>query len=260
MKTKKRRKMKSKRITKLFFFVFLSFSIFIEGVKAEESINISSNSTIKYKWYIEEKVDERYSAKGYSSDEYYEDVDKVKYGESSPWSENYCRFSNVTYDVSKRVETIYYHVADTKYIKITNFTPNDSIRIFTNAKEIEYKVERSKTNEIIIDLLNSYRVETLLFYINMNQPGSMYLSSDETFDNSMSLYHHINEKEIILIPDKTWIYEKTKYYKTPLKDNEKVNDFMTFEGFKTVCSVRNIYTYRYKINKKYYDDDYHEYV
>ena len=252
--------MKSKRITKLFFFVFLSFSIFIEGVKAEESINISSNSTIKYKWYIEEKVDERYSAKGYSSDEYYEDVDKVKYGESSPCSENYCRFSNVTYDVSKRVETIYYHVADTKYIKITNFTPNDSIRIFTNAKEIEYKVERSKTNEIIIDLLNSYRVETLLFYINMNQPGSMYLSSDETFDNSMSLYHHINENEIILIPDKTWIYEKTKYYKTPLKDNEKVNDFMTFEGFKTVCSVRNIYTYRYKINKKYYDDDYHEYV
>ena len=51
--------MKSKRITKLFFFVFLSFSIFIEGVKAEESINISSNSTIKYKWYIEEKVDEK---------------------------------------------------------------------------------------------------------------------------------------------------------------------------------------------------------
>ena len=74
MKTKKRRKMKNKRITKLFSLIFLLFSIFIRDVKAEENINISSHSTIKYKWYIEEKVDERYSAKGYSSDEYYEEL------------------------------------------------------------------------------------------------------------------------------------------------------------------------------------------
>ena len=52
------------KIAKIFTIIFIFSSIFLNRLKADEKINITNSSQIKYKWYINEIIDETYYLKG----------------------------------------------------------------------------------------------------------------------------------------------------------------------------------------------------
>lgn len=253
--------MKKNKITKnkitIFLIINLLLYIFqISSVKANEKIDITNNSTIKYKWYIEEKNEGKYYPKGEKLEGYYEDIDNINYGPQTEWSTKYCQYSREKYDVEMDIDRVYKKVIDTRYIKIIGAQFTENIKIFTNTNQISYSIIKKTNNETIIDLKKLYEVGKLWFYLEEPQEFDIYLAFNDYF-TSMSLYKHIVNERLV-IPDKTWIYEKTGYGNLYTHETKTNNDFLTYTGQRVRCRVREIQTYRYKINKVYYDNQYHE--
>lgn len=252
----------SKKTYTALVIIILSFILFIENINAEETIDITNNSQIKYKWYKNEKIDGRYYIKGEKLDGYLEDLHNIKYGKFTDWDYKYCGYSTDKYIKEYHTDRAYKKVIGTSYIKLNNFNKNNfKIHIYNNRKEVEYKTIKSDDSEIIIALDKSYDTENLFFYIKTDQSYDIHLSYIFSFTMN-ALYKHIENTENteILIPDKTWIYDKTIYVNELTEQNIPNNDFRKLERIRQTCRVKEIQTYRYKINKKYYDDKYHSYI
>lgn len=227
-------------------------------VKAEESINITENIKIKYKWYIEEKVDETYLPKGSQLTEYLENPYDVKYGKYSNWSYDLCSSSREKYIVDENTERIYKKVQAARYIKIVNLSNPNVVRVFINLYEIPSEKKLVSNDTVIIDLKNMVDIENIQIYIDTLGEYDIYMSSSEAI-LALSVYKHVVNERLIK-PDKTWITDKTTYAVDYLHENVPENEFRKFTGFRTSCRIKEILTYHYKLKKKYYDNNYHEYI
>ena len=248
--------MKKKKII-LIFAIFI-FSTSLTKVESSTDLDITNDTTIKYKWYIEEKVEGMYYPKGESLEGYYEDINDIKYGKESDLDEKYCQYSRDKYVVTMDVERIYKKIIDAQYVKIIGISEDTNIRIFANTTEINYSIRKMGTDEIIIDLNRYYELGILWFYIESEESFDMYLAFDERF-TMISIYKHIENTKII-IPDETWIYKNSTYATMYTHENKNNNAFLTYTGQRAKCRAKEIQTYRYKIKRKYYDDQYYEYL
>lgn len=228
-------------------------------VLGDEKIDLTKDSVIKYKWYINEEVDGKYYKKGEDLPGYLEDSNRVKYGKYSDLSISYCNYSKDQYVINEYIDMIYQVVVSVKYIKLINFNEeNPVIEIYSNLKKIPYKIIFKKNNELIIELEKYVNPEDMFFYIESQNPYDIYLSHDRNF-TQISLISHI-EKGKILIPDKKWISDKTQKSLEISNQSKHGNDFRHFVKVRRSCKVKEILTYRYKLKKKYYDSKYHDYI
>lgn len=250
--------MNTDKIVKIFIVIFIFSNIFLNRIKADEKINITNSSQIKYKWYINEIIDETYYLKGEVLDGYYEIEEKVNYGNYSNWDYKYCTYPKEKYVVEAIAENIYKKVTDVQYVKLIGFNYENDIRIFENTKEISYEIINATEKEIIINLKRTYEVQNLIFYVDSEKTFDIYLSFDYKF-TIMALYKHI-EKEKLLIPDESWIYDKTVFKTEYTQQKKEENAFRKYDGMRGLCRAKEILTYRYKSIKKYYDDNYYEYI
>lgn len=239
-------------------FALIAIITFPKLVGAAENINITENVKIKYKWYVEEKVEETYLPKGTQLAEYYENPYDIQYGKYSNWSYDLCSSSREKYVVEVDTETKYKKVHSARYIKIENLSNPNVVRVFNHLTEISTNKKLISNNTVLIDLKNMIDIENIQIYIDILGEYDIYLSSSETI-SSLSVYKHvINER--LIIPNKTWITDKTtystEYSHTKLADN----DFRKFDGFRSSCRIKEILTYHYKLKRKYYDNEYHEYI
>ena len=118
---------KKKKII-LIFAIFI-FSTSLTKVESSTNLDITNDTTIKYKWYIEEKVEGMYYPKGESLEGYYEDINDIKYGKESDLDEKYCQYSRDKYVVTMDVERIYKKIIDAQYVKIIGLSEDTNIRI-----------------------------------------------------------------------------------------------------------------------------------
>lgn len=257
--------MKKKGILILLLSIFL-FSNFInaeENVDVNENIqrdefNISTESIIKYKWYIEEEVDGIYHPKGEKLEGYYEDKNRISYGGYTDWSYDYCSYSRDNYVVESDADRVYKKIIDTQYIKLDNFKYDNNIRVFNNTKEIEFEIIEQSDKMVVLNLKRLYEVGNLWLYVDTDQSYNIYFYFDKR-ESMMSLSKYI-EKNKILIPDESWISEKSTYGNEYTRINHSDTIFKYCTGLRASCRAKQIKTYRYKLSRKYYDDEYHEYI
>lgn len=228
-------------------------------VKADEGINITENTKIKYKWYIEEKVDETYLPKGTQLTEYLENPYDVKYGEVSGWRYDSCSSSREKYVVEVNKEIGYKKVQLIRYVKIVNLSDLNIVRVFNQLHEISAEKKMISNNVVIIDLKKLMDVENIQIYIDALGEYDIYLYLDEAM-TQLSVYKH-GVTERLIRPDKTWIPERgASYVIEYLQNKVPETDFSKIIGYRTLCRTKEILTYHYKLKKKYYDNNYHEYI
>ena len=194
--------MKKKKII-LIFAIFI-FSTSLTKVESSTNLDITNDTTIKYKWYIEEKVEGMYYPKGESLEGYYEDINDIKYGKESDLDEKYCQYSRDKYVVTMDVERIYKKIIDAQYVKIIGISEDTNIRIFANTTEINYSIRKMGTDEIIIDLnrhinISWYACYCLYIFKNILH---FFFGHNETFQCKFlyfiqTISHFINRTEII---------------------------------------------------------------
>lgn len=246
--------------------VFFLCMLCLENVKALEQKNITNEVEIKYKWYQEEITEGFYYPKKEKLNEYFEDIENIQYSEYSDWNEEYCVFSKDNYLIEEKIVNTYEKVDKTKYLEIDFIRVNGEycndcvkeIKIFSERKEINYKIILQNDRQIKIELPEEFDTEKLWFFIDTDNIYNMYLLKDINLPN-INLSQYI-KKSKILIPDKGWITSKTTFVKEINEQNLDNNEFVKNIEKTKICRVREKNTYRYKINKKYYDDNYYSYL
>lgn len=239
----------------------LLFVANITIVHANESKDITADAQIKYKWYREEIVEGIYYPKKDILEGYLEDSTNVIIAPYyTVWDEKYCNYSQENYYIEQKKDYIYRVLQNTRYIKLENinYEKINNIRIFFKNNELEYEVIEKNDNEIKIDLKEIYDSSKLWFAIDAESSYDIGLS--KTLDaKTLILSKHIT-KDKILIPDKSWIVKNTN--KSILYTDERLeeNDFTELKSVNYVCRVKEKKSYRYKVNRVYYDNNYYTYV
>jgi len=246
--------------------IFLICAFFIETVSATEFIDFTDDVELKYRWYKNEIIDGFYHSKREKVDGYIEDVNNVQYGEYSDWDLKYCDYSPEEYLIEEKNITTYEKIANTRYlkmefIKVDGEYCNDcvsEIKIFLDKNEIGYEILSQTSRQISIDLLQEYDTEKLWFFIDADHLYNMYLFKDRTTSNE-NLSVNVKRKKI-LIPNINWLKNTALFNKE--KTDGFINEGIFIKNIETtkVCRVSEIKTYRYKIQKKYYDNNYYSYV
>lgn len=225
------------------------------------AVDITDKSEIKYKWYKVDKEDGMYYEKGQNLDGYLEDKTnyKVSYNYTL-WSQSNCFESRENYVIESKQTYIYEAVIKIRYILFENIEEKDlkEINIYSGNKMINYKIIESSKDFIKLDLQNLYYPDDLWMYIDSTKPYKILTSPNQSF-TLLALSKSIDNDKILL-PDKTWITNKTVYNTEYTDQYRNKNDFIKSIRSETNCRKAKIYTYRYKIKKKYYDDNYHTYV
>ena len=241
--------------------IILLSLLFLNNVKATEIIetDITENAIIKYKWYIEKETDGTYHKINESLPGYIEDKNKITHGKYSNWDSKYCEYSNKEYLIESRAARWRYKkVKNLKYVILENLQTEDEIKIFSKNQEIAYTEESRSSNKITINLNKNYNANDLIFYIKSSKEYDIKLYY-QSITSSPVLSKHI-ESSFIIKPDKSWIQENVAYLDTYLGATEFETDFNELIEIYNECRVKEIQTYRYKIKKEYYDDNYHEKV
>lgn len=269
MKNQERRDMK-----KIIVYLILSLSFFSFGkVLAEENTNstisttseetynldLANNLKIKYKWYKLERVEGTFYKKGEELPGYLEDTQNITYSSFSGWANDNCNYlSNPSYAVEGRFYHEYKLPPNTKYLKINNYEDIKSIKVYSHLTPITYEYLKNTKEEILLDLKGEFSTDSMWIYVETNKPFevSFFYKLDPGF---YSAYKSLTTGGIY-IPDKTWL-EKNKTYRSEYTA-EKVPDTELKVHFKSThqCRYREIKTYRYKLKKQYYDDNYYEYL
>lgn len=250
-----------KKIIILFLCIFC-----LETVSAVELKDVTNDTQIKYKWYQETITEGFYHPKKEKTPEYLEDKNNIKYGDYSEWGSEYCSYSKENYLIEEKNINTYEKVAKTKYLSI-EFIKVDGeycidclgeIKIFSERETIDYKILIQNDKVIRIELPKEYDTEKLWFYIEADRIYNMYLFKDINLQN-MNLAQYVKRTKI-LIPNKNWITGKTTFVKETTEEEIPNNDFIRNIETTKVCRVREINTYRYKTQKKYYDNNYYTYL
>ena len=107
----------------------------------------------------------------------------------------------------------------------------------------------------------------ITFYIKGDNEYKISLYASSNFNNPVISKSVINEE--LLMPDKTWLTNNTKFIEYTAQIEYRDSDLITrvtrydlCRFFKVlsenyVCREREIMTYRYNVEKEYYDDNYH---
>lgn len=241
-----------KKILLLFIMI-----IFIFPVYAEELPDITDDIEIRTKWYREEEVGQ-YHPKGDDLLGYIENPDKIKYSETSGYSPSNCLLPTENYNIYKTHIYKYKYVSFTRYITLTNFEYNDNITVFYQGNKQSYDIISNDNNKVVLKLSQAVSTEYLLFFIDYEKAYNITLSFDEELQ-TIALSKDI-DGEKVLIPDHTWLSENTYYRTSTSTVNIINNDLVIHMGSSDTCRYQRIYTYRYKIEKIYYDDNYHHFV
>lgn len=242
-------------------FLLLIFTFTI-NVYADELPENSEDIKILYRWYKEEpSTDGIYYPAKDTLEGYLEDKTKTEYGKYDGLQlPQYCNYSEEHYKITRYTRYIYIMVQDSRYVKITNANnlKQEDIKIYYRNKLIDYNITKMNSNEIEIDFKRNYETTEIWFYIDYEGSYNITLSSNQNFLTETISKDITNEK--LLIPDKTWITSKTQYPKVTTSRQMDSHDFIKSATQQLVCSIQEINTYRYKLNKVYYDDNYYEYI
>lgn len=247
---------------KIILIITILLFIMLKPIFAAEKLDITADAIIKYKWYIEEEDKESgtYYQKGKVLEEYYENPDLTIYGKgTASWDTDYCTYNKNNYLIEYINNKEYRVIADFKFIKFSNINYHDNeLKVFINNKEVKYNIYSKTSNELVLELEHNYSVEDVWIYIDTTESFDITLLGNIN-SKEISLYKHI-ESAKILIPDKTWITKNSKYVTTHTSALYKNNDFRTQISNVNICRAVEIKTYRYKKIRKYYDNEYHEYI
>lgn len=244
--------------------IILITLLFVNDVYATNTDNISK---VEYKWYKEEKIEETYYPKKDKLLGFNEDENQIKFGDYSEWNNKYCSYSKDYYSVEEKELNKYRKVINTRYIELEynpRNIPHDSfkeIKIFYEQKNINYKVIKNDEYVVKIDLEKEYDTEKLSFYIDIDSRYLIYLSNNIEL-TKLSLGYLVmpqfDGKEL-KINDKWIINEST--FVDELTNEENDDSKLKYKlGKEKSCRIREIYTYRYKLKRKYYDDNYHIFI
>jgi len=241
---------------KKILFVIL-FSMFIIPVSAQELPDITDDIEIRTKWYREEEVG-KYHPKGEELPGYTENPDKVTYSTIGSYSSANCLLPTEYYNFYVINLKKYKIVNKTKYIKFTNFKYDNNITVLLNRVKINFEVISNKDDELIIGFSKSLETEKLTLFADYSGSYNVTMYLDEDLTQVTVSKDIVDAK--ILIPDRTWITSETTYYTTSSETAYENNDLVTYLGNNDTCRAIRINTYRYKIEKHYYDNEYHTYV
>ena len=244
-----------KKIIIIFLLLIMTNNVYAQNNEiTKEDINI------KYKWYKEEVVDSLFYRKGDYLEGYLEKDTYTKDGNYSKWNTSFCSYSKKNYIIESRIVHTYTLLEATRYIKFINLYKEDidRIHIYSERNIVNFNLKEETQDGIIIELEESKTTSILWFYIDLEKDYSMELSYFSDF-SSITLSKNISNTKLLL-PDSTWINSKTHFLTIITTNTITTNDFIKETSRKTECRVKSIETYRYKVEKKYYDDNYYEYL
>lgn len=231
----------------------------INFVSAEEYPEVTKDIEIRYRWY-KEKVSQKgsYVHKKDILPTDTVDTHNYKTGTYSWWSKDFCYLSREYYEIQETKYITYKKLNDARYVLIETTSSNNGIKIFYKNKEIEFEFINVENNKIKIDLKKTYLNEYLLFFVDTTTDYKISIYSNQLFTN------HIISKEIkntkISIPDETWTDETTTYKEistTQIYPNSSLTKKISEES---ECRYRDIFVYKYDIEKEYYDNNYYQNV
>ena len=242
--------------------IILTCFFFFKCVSANETNDIE----IKYKWYKEEIEESFYHPKSEKLSGYLEDEKNIQYGEYSEWNLKYCDYSKENYLIEEKNITTYERIAKTKYIKIEFLKVNGkycencvkNLQIYHGKKQITHKIIEQTDEYMYLELPEEYDPSEIWFYFNIEHKFKVILLKSLNLDEVTLTYTTAARK--IFIPDKNWIYFKAIYTKEVTEELFEPDDFVRNVKVERKCRVREINTYRYKLNKRYYDDNYHSFI
>lgn len=238
--------------------ILLLSLLLTKQVYAQEKQISKEDIVIKYKWYKEIITDEIFYSKKDSLEGYLEDESIIEYGNYTGWNSKYCSYSNSDYVIETKTRNRYKIVGNTRYIKISNTTSKDKnkINIFSEKKLVNFEIVKENNEGIIIKLDSIYNTYNLWFYIDLNKEYTITLSYYENFNTETLTKTIINQK--LLIPDYTWKTQKTNYIEIVTEEKIDTTPFIMSLSSEILCRAKEIKTYRYKIKKEYYDNNYYE--
>lgn len=236
-----------------------------KNVFASEENNINK---VLYKWYKEEKIDSLFYPKKETLTDYQEEKNNIQYGEYSEWDNKYCSYSKEYYLVEEKNITKYDELLKTKYIMLEslyNIGISDDfniIKIYYNKNELSYKIIDYSTYRIKIELEKEYDTDKLEFYIETSAVRYfIYLFNDINFKKQIISYSVIPRHDgKRLVWTKEWISEKSNYESKVSEDTVSESKSIKNISSEFICRVREINTYRFKTERKYYDDKYHIFI
>lgn len=244
---------------KIIIFIPLIF-ILIPRVKATDISEIEKNIKIEYKWYKENITENIYHPAKEKIDGYIENPFDFRLGTSSEWNEKYCEYNKEYYEIEEQYT--YKRVEKVRYLEIRDIELSKIKKIEAYYKGKKIKISERLYNPsqkvTIQDLNAEYNLEDLLFYIEAEDDYDILLYKVEHTSNKSIKKSIRNEK--ILIPDKTWLLSNTNYIEDTSKEMILNNDFIKTDTIKKICRIREKKTHRYKLEKEYYDNNYHEYI
>ena len=243
--------------------IFLSLIVFL-FIPVVYGIELSEldNYVIKYRFY-KDIFDSKYYPKGEPLEGYIEDDSNIEYTDYTLWQDN-C-IVNDNKEIEYKKEYVYQEIKKVGSIKIFDFSSErdqTGIIIYEGNKKINYKDVSPSWKDIYIELDNYYNASDFLiyaFFLNkVDYTITMY--SDYNFQEPI-LTKRITRSNFynVLVDSKFYVYPDAyveNSYENLLEDNffrKKIRE-------NTKCRYRDILTYRYKIDKEYYDDNYYIYL
>jgi len=218
------------------------------------------NYEIRYRFY-QENTEWLYFPKGEILDEYMEDDRDITYSEFSDWQES-CNVDPEIYDIEYRHEYTYQELKKIAAIYFTNFSninSNIAIYPYVNNKKINREYTYEQNGDIHIKLDDYYDASELLLYAYFRN----YNEYDISFYSDYNFEEKILEKRIVPTHvynynlDSSYTTNENSYTINTYDSAKEENDFRTKISEKQECRYRRINTYRYKILKVYYDDNYY---
>jgi len=244
-------------------FLLLISILYISNVEAVDKTDITKDTEIKFRWYKEKITEGFFYPKKDKLPDYLEDNNKIEYGEYSDWKAEYCNYSEDNYRIESKTITTYDKLDKIKYIKINNASTTcpsgrcwNDVKIYYNHENIVYKVLSDNYFGLLIELPEEYEPEKLLFYIETEHQQVFYLSKIKDIP-PIAISSPASSENIIFLNDK-WKATDSSYI--TIESDKEVPDIPLIKNIQTkkVCRVQEIRTYRYKITKEYYDDEYYE--
>lgn len=244
--------------------ILLLITININYVYAEDKKEIDH---VEYKWYQEERIDTKYYPKKYNLPGYYEDVNNIEYSDPTQWGISYCNYDQNYYLIESKTSPKYKKPISTRYISLntpfgTEGVENyKEIKVFYDNQELNYKVLINNKNVTKLELDKQYDTIHLHFYIDTELRYFIYLFNDFDLTKwaiSYSVIPYYHGKT--LYPTEEWISQNTIFIWEGTTGNIPDSPLIKDIEMETICRLRDIKTLRYKINKKYYDDNYHTFI
>lgn len=226
----------------------------------------------RYRFYFENRYGE-YVKVGQASSFQYEDKNDIKYGNYSDWTTT-CPVKE-GYDIEYGTEYNWQEIKPAHYITIVN-TGDETINIkeirtFNIDTEIDYYNcscsnctgfnEIRSGGSLNIRLAMSVYVKNIGLYLEVNDNTNFNIiySANYTIDTDSavaSVKGNSTQKEYRYNKDDYTIFNN--YTQTYISYQKDEDEFTKIISTKDVCRYKEIMTYRYNIEKIYYDDNYYK--